>query len=289
MKRQTNNERTLLIMELDPTARPIASTEHEEVILVRKKSQLTREQTFLRIGAVCAILGAVVSVAAGIGFGNITNELGTEAVLRYISSRPAWYWPTVQLGFILGALLWVGALAALAGSLTRGAGRALGQLGTASVIMGATMHVVDSSISGFGLAHLADAWAVATGSEKSILLHNGETLLMILGGTWAGVLVLFHGLPFVLFGLAVALDRNYPAWLGWFGFVGGLGSLFIGIMVFLVLDLVPESLFIVFALVVSVWMVAMGVLMWRRAATTRDRAHGANRSPGRDQVGGDAT
>jgi hypothetical protein len=39
------------------------------VILVRKKTQLTREQMFLRIGAVCAILGAVVSVAAGAGFG----------------------------------------------------------------------------------------------------------------------------------------------------------------------------------------------------------------------------
>jgi hypothetical protein len=77
---------------------------------VRKKPQLTREQMVLRIGAMCAILGAVVSVAAGAGFGNITNELGTEAVLRYLASRPAWYWPTVHLGFILGALLWVGAL-----------------------------------------------------------------------------------------------------------------------------------------------------------------------------------
>ena len=237
---------------------------------MRNKTQLTRKQLLLRIGAVCAILGAVVSVAAGAGFGNITNELGTEAVLRYISSRPAWYWPTVQLGFVLGALLWVGALAALASSLTRGAGWALGQLGTAIVIVGATIHVGDAAISGFGLAHLAGTWAVATGSEKSILLHNGETLLMILGGTWAGVLMLFHGLPFVLFGLAAVLDRRYPAWLGWFGFVGGLGSLFIGIMMFLGLNLVPESLFIVFALVVSLWMVAMGVLMWRRAATPRD-------------------
>jgi hypothetical protein len=242
------------------------------VIPVRKKTQLTREQIFLRIGAVCAILGAVVSVTAGAGFGNITNELGTEAVLRYISSRPAWYWPTVHLGFIVGAFLWVGALAALASSLTRGGGWALGRWGAASVIIGATIHVVDSAVNGFGLAHLADAWAVATGSEKAILLHNGETLLIILGGTWAGVLMLFHGLPFVLFGLAVALDRSYPAWLGWFGFVGGLGSLFIGIMMFLGLDLVPESLFIVFAVVVSLWMVAMGVLMWRRAATTTDKA-----------------
>jgi hypothetical protein len=255
---------------------------------VRKETQLTREQMLLFIGAVCAILGAVVSVAAGAGFGNITNELGTEAVLRYISSRPDWYWPTVQLDFIIGALLWVGALAALASSLTRGVGWALGQLGIASVILGATIHVVDSSISGFGLAHLANAWAVATGSEKSILLHNGETLLMILGGTWAGVLVLFHGLPFVLFGVAVALDRSYPAWLGWFGFVGGFGSLFCGVTMFLGLGLVPEWLFIVFALVVSLWMVAMGIVMWRRAATTRDETHETNRSPGRERVGHEA-
>jgi hypothetical protein len=259
------------------------------VILVRKKTQLTREQTFLRIGAVCAILGAVVSVAAGTGFDNLTNELGTEAVLRYISSRPDWYWPTVQLGFILGALLWVGALAALASSLTRGAGWALGQLGAASVIVGATIHVVDSAISGFGLTALAHAWVSAPASGQASLLLAGDTLLWILGGTWASVLSLFHGVPFVLFGLAVVLDRSYPTWLGWFGFVGGLGSLLYGVTMFLGVGLGPERLFIVFALVVSLWMVAMGILMWRRPATTTDKAHGANRSPGREWVGDEAT
>jgi hypothetical protein len=142
-----------------------------------RQTHLTRQQTFLRIGAVCAILGAVVSVAAGIGFGNITNELGTEAVLRYLASRPAWYWPTVHLGFIFGALLWVAALAALASSLTCGAGWALGRWGAASVIVGAAIHVVDSSINGFGLTALAHAWAAAPVSEQANLLFTGGALL----------------------------------------------------------------------------------------------------------------
>jgi hypothetical protein len=244
---------------------------------VRKKTQLTREQMFLRIGAVCAILGAVVSVAAGTGFGNITNELGTEAVLRYLASRPGWYWPTVQLGFILGALLWVGAFAALAGSLTHGAGWALGRWGAASVIVGAAIHVVDSSINGFGLTAVAHAWAAAPVSEQSSLLLAGSVLLWILGGTWASVLVLFHGVPFVLFGLAVVLDRSYPIWLGWFGFVGGFGSLFCGVTMFLGVGLVPEGLFTVFALFVSLWMVAMGVLMWRRADAAQNGKPTLNR------------
>ncbi|MCA1737445.1 MAG: hypothetical protein LC740_01045, partial [Actinobacteria bacterium] len=89
---------------------------------MREKARLTREQAFLRIGAVCAILGTILSVAAGTGFGNLTNELATEPVLSYVASRPSWYWPAVHLGFILGALLWVGALTVLSGSLVQGVG-----------------------------------------------------------------------------------------------------------------------------------------------------------------------
>jgi hypothetical protein len=171
-------------------------------------------KTSLRIGAVCTILGAVVSVAAGIGFGNLTNESGAGTVLRYIASRPDWYWPTVHLGFILGALLWVGALTALAGSLAQGTGWTLGRLGAASVIVGATIHIVDSSINGFGFGALARVWAAASASEQTSLQSTGDALLWILGGTWASVISYFHGLPFILFGLAVVLDQGYPAWLG---------------------------------------------------------------------------
>ena len=235
-------------------------------VATKETPHTTRERTFLRLGAVCAILGAVVSVAAGAGFGNLTNESGTEAVLRYVSSQPDWYWPSVHLGFTLGALLWVGALTVLAGSLTHGAGWALGRLGAAGVILGATIHVVDSSINGFGLTALADTWAAAPASEQTSLLLAGDTLLWILGGTWASVLSFFHGVPFVLFGLAVVLDGTYPAWLGWVGVVGGSGSLVAGVTMFLGVGLLPEWLFIVFAIVVSLWMVAMGILMWRRAA-----------------------
>ena len=58
----------------------------------------------------------------------------------------------------------------------------------------------------------------------------------------------------------------YPAWLGWVGVVGGSGSLIAGVTKFLGVGLLPEWLFIEFAIVVSLWMVAMGILMWRRAA-----------------------
>jgi Domain of unknown function (DUF4386) len=232
---------------------------------MRDEEQRTRERTILRIGAVCAILGAIVSVAAGMSFGNLTNEYGTEQVLRTIAARPEWYWPTVHLGFIVGAFFWVGAFIALAISLQRSVSWALGWLGAATVIVGAAIHVVDSSISGFGLAALASAWASAPAPEQSNLLRIGDTLLYALNGTWRSVHSYFHGVPFILSGMAVAFSRRYPPWIGWLGVVGGAGSFLGGVLQFL--DFIPgsERLVIVPAQVVSLWMVVMGVLMWRRA------------------------
>ena len=240
--------------------------------------RLERERTILRIGAVCAVFGAVVSVAAGMGFGNLTNEYGTEQVLRTIAARPRWYWPTVHLGFVVGAFLWVGAFVALAASLERGAGWAVGWLGAATITVGAAVHVADSSISGFGLNALAGAWASASASEQSNLLRAGDTLLYLLNGTWRSVHSYFRGVPFVLSGLAVALSGRYPAWLGWVGVAGGTASFLGGVLQFLGVVPGSERLVIVPAQVVSLWMVAMGVLMWPRVSTT-ETANICDRNP----------
>jgi hypothetical protein len=203
-------------------------------------------------------------VAAGAGFGNLTNTASTEAVLRQVSSGPGWHWPTIHLGFVLGALLWVGAFVLLADSLPAGAPRALGRLGALVATVGATVHAVDSCVGGAGLARLADGWASARGPEQAALLQTGDAMLAVLHGTWAGVLLLFHGLPFVLVGLATVLDRAYPAWLGWVGAVGGAGSVVAGTSMFLGSGYFAGGLYVPFAIVVSAWMVAMGALMWRR-------------------------
>jgi hypothetical protein len=204
------------------------------------------------------------------GFGNLTNEYGTEQVLRMIAARPRWYWPTVHLGFIVGAFLWVGAFIALAVSLKRSVSWALGWLGAATVIVGAAIYVADSSISGFGLNALASAWASAPTSEQSNLLRVGDTLLYLLNGTWRSVHSYFHGVPFILSGSAVALSRRYPPWLGWVGVAGGIASFLGGVLQFLGVVSGSERLVIVPARVVSLWMAAMGVLMWRRAGAARN-------------------
>jgi hypothetical protein len=228
---------------------------------------VAQERMVLRIGAIGAIVGAVVSVAAGTGFGNITNEFGTEQVLQMLAARPRWSWPAVHIGFIVGALLWVGAFIALALSLRETASRALGWSAVAVVVIGAAVHVVDSSVNGFGLSALSARWATATAAERSDLLRLGDGLLLVLNGTWASVHSFFHGVPFILAGAAVASGTRYSRWLGWLGVVGGLGALLGGLMLFFAAELGTERFFILFTLVVSLSMVLLGTQMWRQASS----------------------
>jgi hypothetical protein len=89
-------------------------------------------------------------------------------------------------------------------------------------------------------------------------------MLRVLDATWAGVITLYHGLPFVLAGLAVVFSRQYPAWLGWVGVLGGGGSLVVGLAMLLG---VQTGLAVPFAVVLSLFMVVLGWLMWPQSGS----------------------
>ncbi len=224
------------------------------------------ERLLLQIGAVAAIVGTILQVAAGTSQ-SVQLGAGADAALPSLAGLADWVWPVTYFGFIFGALFWVGALVALASTLTTGACWALGRLAVAAAIVGATLHTVDGSLNAGALAGLARAWEAAPEGERAALVQNGDLLLHILDGTWAGVITLFHGAPFVLAGSAVALSRLYPAWLGWIGIIGGTGSLVIGIAMFL--GLAPAGLAVPFAVVLSLFMVVLGWLMWSQSADLR--------------------
>jgi len=223
-----------------------------------------RRESLLRMGGAAAIVGSIIFVAAGIAFGNLTHSSDPETVLRVIASRGRMFWPLVQVGFAFGALLWVIALTALTRTLTDGASWALSRVGVAAAFLGATIHIIDSSISAYALGTIAWDWS-ATGADTTRLLAFGEIVQRMLGGTWAAVITFFHGVPFVLFGLAVALSGRYPKWLGWVGLIGGAGSLLCGIPMFFAKYLVSLDFYIPFAVLLSVWMIIIGVHLWTRA------------------------
>ncbi|MGQ0539647.1 MAG: hypothetical protein ACT4R6_11905 [Gemmatimonadaceae bacterium] len=229
-----------------------------------------------RAGGWCAIAGALLTLAASLGFASLTSGPDGAAMLRALAGRPDWYWPAVHAGFIVGAACWLAAFIGLNTTLTDAGPRLLGSLGYVALIMGAVIHVLGAVINGSVLSVLAARLAHAAPAEQASLLTAGDTMVLVLHATWAGILALFYGLPFVLSGLGVARSGRYPEWLVLLSLTGGVGSIVAGGLLFLAPGALPPSLFLLFTPAVSVWMICVGYeLIRRRAAQPAREALGA--------------
>ena len=82
----------------------------------------------------------------------------------------------------------------------------------------------------------------------------------------ASFMALLFGSSLVLFASAVALSTNYPTWLGWLGIGGGIGPISGWLSVaFTGFSLTAMNVAMTFNLILVIWMVVIGILMWRRA------------------------
>jgi hypothetical protein len=81
--------------------------------------------------------------------------------------------------------------------------------------------------------------------------------------------ILFAGVTFILYGLAVAWSRQYPRWLGWVVVAAGIGSVAAGLLQATVGEPTALSrvLTIIFPTVITLWLVDMNVLVLRRVAS----------------------
>lgn len=86
------------------------------------------------------------------------------------------------------------------------------------------------AVDGITLKQAVDAWAGASGPEKSIRFADAETTRWIEWG-FQGYFRVLLGVAFLLLGAAAVLSRLVPSWLGALLVVGGLLSVAIGISI----------------------------------------------------------
>lgn len=215
----------------------------------------------MRVGAVCALVGSLGYLVALLLHGDLPDQT-TQSVLTFIAGR-AWAFHHLLIVFFL--MLWVAALGALAHAFVDSLSWVLGRLGTGAAVLGLAVLLWHYNIDGPALEQVADAWTGAEGAARAAELERGRVLLAATSGMFSLYVALLLGLPFVLFGVAVARDRQFPTWLGWTGLVAGSLALAVGATNFAGTRLLPMQLFVVSALVLSLWMFALGLWMWRRA------------------------
>ena len=235
-----------------------------------------RDGTMLRIGAVSAFLGAVLGVASLIlhprvgelNYGKFGYE---EEFLQNIADHQEWV--TVHLAVLLAALLFMAALVALQRSITIEPAASWAELGFLSGLLGTGIIVANIALDGLALKVVADAWADSPPDEKLTFFRIGNSMVEIALALFSIWVIVFWGITFMLYGLAVSFSRVYPKWLGWIALAAGSGGLVIGL--FHAFDgpsvLVSNVLFSIVAVVLILWMLAMGGLMWKSSASAGPR------------------
>jgi hypothetical protein len=221
------------------------------------------ERQTLKLGGALAVVGGLGYLVTLLLHGDLPDET-TEIALEHIAGRPEWR--LLKLALMAFLWCWIGAFMALVRSLPDSRSGLVGRWAMASAIIGVSVVVVEYAIIGHALKNVADAWRTAPAPEAQVKLRMAEVMLAITGGLFHSFVACMLGLPYVLLGLAIALGRGYPRWLGWVAVVAGAGALLAGTTRFIGIDLVPYPLLYGgFVLPLNIWLATMGVLMWRRA------------------------
>jgi hypothetical protein len=225
------------------------------------------EGSIFQIGSIAGILGSLLAMVGNL-LHPATPSGDPEGVARTIAQSENWV--LVHLVIVVGLILMLGALVALSRSIEGGVPGALAQLGYVAAVAGVTVGVVLVIVDGVAAKHLADAWEAAPPEEAVAALQVVVAEEAINFALAALFNILFAGVTFILLGLAVALSGKYPGWLGWVAVVAGFGSVPVG----LVQSYTGESIgftriaTIIFPTIITLWVVVMSVLVWRKAAST---------------------
>jgi hypothetical protein len=231
------------------------------------------KEWILRIGAGAGIAGSLVAMVGNL-LHPATPTGDPEGVARTIAESDIWV--ADHLAIVLGLILMLGGLVAIARSITVGASGALARLGEVAAVAGVTVGLILVTLDGVAAKHIAEAWAAAPPEEAPAALRlvlAEETINFALAALFN---ILFAGVTFILYGLAVVLSGMYPRWLGWVSVLAGLGSVAVGFVQAYVGESTPVTriLTYVFPTVITLWVVRMALLVLRRGRQPVRQASG---------------
>ncbi len=162
----------------------------------------------------------------------------------------------------------LGGLVAIYHSIIGGMAGALIRFGFVAAVAGTTVGVITVGLDGIAAKQLGESWTAAPPDEKATALRlvlAEETINYPFASLFN---ILFAGVTFILYGLAVALSQAYPRSLGWVAVVAGLGSVVAGLIQAFVGEptLISRILTIIMPTIITLWLLLIGILLARKGA-----------------------
>lgn len=211
-----------------------------------------------RIAAGCAVVGALAVSFVLALLGDVPRG-DPVAVLEHVNDRP-WMW--MRLSGILGMLAWVVAFAALARAVSGERARVIADLARPLLAVAVAVFAVDYAVDGLSVGQVAIDWADGSVSSE-VLVERAQVLELVAGATSILSQALL-GLALLVHAVAYLFTDDFPKVVTWFGVVGCAGWFVGGGLLFAGVPGVSFELFLPFSMLTMLWVLAVGVLAWRR-------------------------
>ena len=221
------------------------------------------DRWIVRLGSTAGIVGSLLAMV-----GNLLHPAtpigDPEGVVRTIAESEIWV--PVHLVIVVGLILMLGGLLAIARSIEGGLPGALARLGSLVAVAGVTVGLVLVIVDGVAAKHLAESWENASPEEMTVALRvlvAEESINFALAALFN---ILFAGVTFMLLGLAVAWSDQFPRWLGWVAVVAGAGSILVGLVQASIGESVPFTRIatIIFPSIITLWVAWTNAVLLRR-------------------------
>ncbi len=214
-----------------------------------------------RVGAVFAVTGSVL-LFLGTSLHPMQAD-PNDAVAAFTEYAADRLWVTSHLTQLAGVALMVAALLILAQRL-EASGTALPRLAAGGAIASLAATTALQAVDGIALKAMVDSWALAPAAQKEITFHAAFAVRQVEVGLASTLSILF-GLTVTVYGVALLRDGTFPKWVAGMAILGGVPTAIAGVvMAYTGFSGLAMAINMPAGSLLLVWMLAVGVLMWRR-------------------------
>ncbi|MDQ6710110.1 MAG: hypothetical protein M3Z11_06090 [Candidatus Dormibacteraeota bacterium] len=212
------------------------------------------------------VMGAVIGLVGNALHPHIVNA-STESKLRAVADSAMWV--GIHAAILVAVLLVIGGLIGFSAALADGPAAPLARLGAVAAVLGGALVSVSTSIDGFAMRPMAVAWASAPAPQAADIVRVARGVDQAGFGIWSIGMLVFFGAAFICLGLAANASGRFGALFGWAAVAGGVMS---GAAALLQLantgeTAAAEILFLVGSIVITLWSLVLGLLLWRRTSS----------------------
>jgi len=221
-------------------------------------------QSLARLGTFAAFIGAFLLFVGTLLHPAESDPNVPVAAFTEYAANTFWVWShLMQFAGVLGLSLEFVAFVSTLESGRPVAWARLGLVGTIAIIaVGAALQAVD----GVALKAMVDRWAAATGDVRAITFEAAFAVRQIEIGL-ASLLSILLGFTLTALSLAILFSARYPSWLGWIGLLNSFVAILSGAtQASTGFSAMAMALSMPSSIVLLVWAITVGVLMWRLAS-----------------------